>query len=497
MKKLMHWRDWGITSRLMTIAVVPTLLMCLVVNLTLYFSGRDELASDIQERGRLIAAALTESSRYGVISGNIAYLERTLKGLLSVDRSIASIEVLDERRKPVVVAGGPTGIEGMSVFEMPIRAQSIDIDPFDSTAEPNVPAAAKPAVALGQTVGYVRVAMSPAPLLEAKRTHLYFSATIVLAAALLSMMAALWLAQTLRQPLRAVMTALREIRQGRYDVHLDPRPNGELGELQRAILDMTKNLSISRHEFEELVASRTRELQAAVDAAKEAHMEKQRLLAHGNELVEEERRRIAADIHDFLNAALISVRLWAESITAEAAKANPGEVERLAKRIFAVTDSLYASVRRIVKQLRPEVIDTLGLKGAVEEMVRTYDEAHPHCRFACQVDAAFPNLRGQLAMTAFRVIQEALSNVVKHAVATQATVSLGQNARTGQARITISDGGKGFDTRARISSGLGLIGMRERVSAAGGKIVIASRDGAGTSIEIELPVVEQAKVSST
>lgn len=486
--KVAWLQSWGISSRLVMIAVVPAMIMLVAVNVSLYFTGQDEIKTDLQERGRLIAAALAQSSQYAVVSGNTSDLERTLGGVLSADRSIAYIEVMDAQRQVLGVAGTASAEQQFSAAEVPIKTQVLDVNLLDFTNEPHVSLGEEPRSTSqkGRTVGFVRVIMSPSPLLKAKRQRVYLGAAIALAAAIASGLIGLALAQRLRQPLSAVMAALRDIRQGVYDVRLDVQASGELGELQKTIVDMAKGLSVTHQDLENQVASRTSELQSAIELANEADAAKRRLIAHGNALVEEERRRIAAEIHDCLNGSLITVRLWAAAISSAAGE-NHAEIERIAKRISATVDELYASTRRIVKQLRPEVLDTLGLRGAVEEMVRNYDEVHPHCRFSFQAEPGFPNLPGLLAITAYRVAQEALSNVVKHSEATRASVSLDTNTATGRARITVTDNGKGFDTKAR-STGIGLIGMRERVAAAAGEIYIASDGRSGTKITIELPV---------
>src|SRR3954468_5027233 len=99
--KLRRWKEWGIRGRLLTIAIVPATIMTVVICFALYFSGRDEIRTDIKERGGLLAAALAESSRYAVVSGNTASLQDTLNQLLAVDQSLIRIEVLDPKRTPI------------------------------------------------------------------------------------------------------------------------------------------------------------------------------------------------------------------------------------------------------------------------------------------------------------------------------------------------------------------------------------------------------------
>ena len=390
--KLLRYQAWGFTARLIMIALVPACLMLVAVNLSLYFAARDEVAADISERGRLVAATLSEGSRYGVISDNTGVVERTVRGLMATDRSIASIHVLDTERNSMVVVDAYTAADDAQVFEVPVTAGSLDVNLFDITNS-TIAQGGRSSVPGGsryRPAGYVQVTMSPRPLLEAKRHRLYVGSLTVLVAALLSAGVGLLLAKRMREPLGAVMGALRSIRQGRYDIQLPTIASGELGELQATILEMAKSLGVSHQQLEDLVASRTRELEAAVRAARQADADKRRLIAHGNALVEEERRRISMEIHDDLNAALVSVGLEAAALAAKASTDGRAEIRDGAERIAAVTDKLYARARDIGKRLRPEVIDALGLPGAVDEIVRYYDELHPACHFELHVDPQFP-----------------------------------------------------------------------------------------------------------
>ena len=223
-------------------------------------------------------------------------------------------------------------------------------------------------------------------------------------------------------------------------------------------------------------------------AARQADADKRRLIAHGNALVEEERRRISMEIHDDLNAALVSVGLEAAALAAKASTDGRAEIRDGAERIAAVTDKLYARARDIGKRLRPEVIDALGLPGAVDEIVRYYDELHPACHFELHVDPQLPAVPERVAIAAYRIVQEALSNVVKHAQASRCWVSIEPMELTEGIRVTVKDDGKGFDVDDTASAGIGIIGMRERVAALGGSVVIEAGASRGTIVIIELPL---------
>jgi two-component system sensor histidine kinase UhpB len=159
------------------------------------------------------------------------------------------------------------------------------------------------------------------------------------------------------------------------------------------------------------------------------------------------------------------------------------DIAARARSITQTTLALYNSGRALVRRLRPEVLDMLGLQGAIEEMVRQMDASHPDCRFACRVEGDFAGIEPELAISIYRIVQEALSNVVKHARATQASVLLAR--RDGAVTVEVRDDGIGYAATA--GDGMGIAGMRERVHAANGSFTIDS-DGAGTRIAIRLPL---------
>lgn len=487
-------REWSIALQLALVATLPALLIFVVIEVSLYIVGADEVRQALDERGRLIAAALAETSEYGVVSGNTSYLERSVRQFVATDESVSAVEIQDASGKPIISIFDRALTDAL-VFERAIGAEAPDVNLFDNSGGPHVsaPAGGPTAFRERRIVGMVRIWMSPAPIQAEKRRRLYVSTLLVLLTTVASGLAGLYLAQRLRTPLRSVMGAIRQIRQGDYAVRLQPRSGGELDELQEALEEMAEGLDVNRQELEEQVASRTRDLQHAIDSLATADAEKRQLIVRTNAMLEEERQRIAIEIHDDLNAALIVVSMKAQHIAFLAAPIAGdvyAEIGRTAGDISATTERLYSAARDIVKRLRPEVIDALGLVGAIEEMVRSYDQLHPDCRFTLHVDDQFPALRGPLAITCYRVVQEALSNVVKHASALNAAVALDRLDAQPVLLITVSDDGKGFNPDHRSSDRIGLIAMRERVAAAGGSIEIKSLSAEGTRIEICLPVPE-------
>ena len=489
MNRRLRTGGWSFTTRLVALALVPAALMFLIVNISLYLVSADEAQADVRERARIVAAALAEGTRYGVISGNRAAVERTVRGLMDADRSIVAVEVLDIDRASLVSVTGSGDTRDAFTTESPIIVGALDVDLLDAGRARQGSEQARGARG-DPAAGYVRVSMSPAPLLEAKRSRLLVGSLLVLLASVISGTVGLALARRLREPLSGVMAALRTIRGGRFDVELGRTASGELGELQEAIANMAKGLDVTHQRMEEEVSRRTAQLQEAMQAVQVADAERRRLIARGNELIEDERRRLSLEIHDELNAALVSVRLHATALAAKAQDSGDVEVQASAERIATLTDDLYRRARAIVSQLRPEVIDTLGLAGAIEEMVRLFDEAATSCRFTSQIARPVRQVDEQVAITAYRVAQEALSNVAKHSQATRCNVALRsatlEDGRAG-IRLVVSDDGQGFAADAVPQRGVGLIGMRERVAALSGLLVLSSSADLGTTVTVELP----------
>jgi signal transduction histidine kinase len=220
---------------------------------------------------------------------------------------------------------------------------------------------------------------------------------------------------------------------------------------------------------------RTRGLEEARDEAIKAGVERRKLIQKVDSAVEDERKSIAIEIHDELNAALVAARLNSQRILDLTAGAVPSpgreEIRERAESTIKLTTALYSSARNIVRRLRPEVLDMLGLQGAVEEMLHCYDVSHSNCRFEFNPRGDFSKLEDGPAIAAYRLVQEALSNIIKHAAASKVSVSLFVDDEENGLHITITDNGIGFDP-GTINAGIGMIGMRERVYAFNGQMEI-------------------------
>jgi signal transduction histidine kinase len=215
-----------------------------------------------------------------------------------------------------------------------------------------------------------------------------------------------------------------------------------------------------------------------------AEVERTALLERLVNLQEQERLRIARDLHDRMGQDLTGLSLGLKSLETVIADENGRNTLRW---LLALTAQIGSNVHRTAWELRPTSLDDVGLARALETYVADWSERlgiHLDFHAACGGIDHFPP---SVEITAYRVVQEALTNVLKHAGAT--TVSIVLECYDGWLRIIIEDDGKGFDADLAAKQGkLGLPGMRERVGLLGGTMAIDSAIGTGTTLYIRIPL---------
>jgi two-component system sensor histidine kinase UhpB len=217
----------------------------------------------------------------------------------------------------------------------------------------------------------------------------------------------------------------------------------------------------------------------------ESRTELRALAARLQAIREEERTRIAREIHDELGQALTALKLDLAWLGTKRPRSTSGAYRAIDTSITERIDETMEVVRRIASELRPSVLDQLGLEPAIEYLVQ---ETAKRTGIAVTLRAEeFPRLPDGVRSHAFRIIQEALTNVARHSKATQAHVSV---HRAGPALILgVADNGVGFapDSLRGVRS-LGLVGMRERALACGGQLLVQGKPGEGTAIVVTIPV---------
>jgi signal transduction histidine kinase len=199
---------------------------------------------------------------------------------------------------------------------------------------------------------------------------------------------------------------------------------------------------------------------------------------------EEERRRLRRDLHDGLGPQLASLTLKLE--TARNRLAHDPVADRLLADLTERTQAAVADVRRLVYALRPPTLDEFGLLTALREGAAQYPQQGPNgVRITVEAPACLPPLPAAVEVAAYRIVQEALANVVRHAGARTCVVRVALDELSGRLSVDVQDDGCGL--RPARGTGVGLSSMRERAEELGGSFAIASAPGGGTRVRAVLP----------
>ncbi len=247
-------------------------------------------------------------------------------------------------------------------------------------------------------------------------------------------------------------------------------------------------LTSSRRRAIKMAKGMTRELRDSQTKLEQSHQNLRRLAAHADQIKEGERKRIAREIHDDLGQNLLALRIEADMLATRTRDRHPRLHER-ARSTLSQIDATIKSVRQIINDLRPNVLD-LGLTAAVEWQIA---EFRRRTGIACELlaDSTEVTLSDHAATAFFRILQESLSNIVRHAHATNVRVELKSGAR--QLSMTVVDNGIGLGERERGKAGsFGLVGIEERISILGGAFSISSTDGEGTTVCVSVPLEAHA-----
>jgi len=322
---------------------------------------------------------------------------------------------------------------------------------------------------------------------DMERTVLIFG----LGSLLVASGAAWFHARTVVRPIRDLTNASRRIAAGSLDDPVAVTREDEVGELARSFdimrVRLRDSLEESRRwtdELETRVGERTRELESLSRSRAE-------LLGKVISVQEEERKRIARELHDDsaqdLATLLVELEALGESLPTSAEKAK-----RMLARVKLQTTKALTDMRQIILDLRPSILDELGLVAAVRWYGRSRLES---IQVAVSVNpgAQQKRVEGSVETAIFRIAQEAINNVAKHAEAKEVKVQF--EFADDRISLLVEDDGKGFDVESVIgaeggTASLGLAGMNERATLLGGNVTIESEPGQGTKVRVEAPAGE-------
>ncbi|MCG7865494.1 MAG: hypothetical protein B6D69_02955 [gamma proteobacterium symbiont of Stewartia floridana] len=200
---------------------------------------------------------------------------------------------------------------------------------------------------------------------------------------------------------------------------------------------------------------------------------------------ESERRHLSRELHDELGQSISAIKAMAVNL-----RQHPDNMQDGTNAIIGVCNTMYSVVRDMMNRLRPVALEELGVETAIERLVDGWNDHQEESFCGLMISGNFGSVDDDTAMTLYRIVQEALTNVSKHASAEKVEITIKRESN-GMIEVNIRDNGKGFDQN-RSHKGMGLLGMRERVEALNGKISLVSNQPQGVTIDITIPSQDDA-----
>lgn len=324
----------------------------------------------------------------------------------------------------------------------------------------------------GGPVGTVRVGLSERRLWRTVNAATLQVALSIVAFSLLGIAAASGFTWLLTRPIQELAAATERVGRGDYSVRVARRSNDEVGALATAFNTMAGQLG-----------------QAETERAGRERL-RQYYLKRVIRAQEQERQRIARELHDETGQALATVMFGLRN--ADEAQTR-GETHRRLRDLQEILVATLDRVRRLAFDLRPSALDDLGLEAALRRQLTEYQQ-----RFGIRTELRVVGLGEQrlapeIETAVYRIVQEAITNAAKYARCQHVSVSV--LARAGTLSVIVEDDGQGFDVSTALGSGarqshLGLFGMHERAELIGGSLEIESSPGAGTTVYLRAPLTE-------
>ena len=414
---------------------------------------RDTATSMIQQ--------IANTSGNYMVAVDYATLEDYLSNIIHY-KELSYIIVVDRDNNPVIALG----------TEIPDTRHKIDLHPaevddgvFDITQVIRV---------ADQPMGRVLMGFSLSLMDDAISKSRNRGITIALIEIILTIIVTIFIGLGLTRRLSVLAIAAGEVEAGNYSVIVPTEINDEVGKTATAFNSMVTEVS-----------KRTRQLLEEEEKTKQLLAENRLLIQKSLEVQEEERKHLARELHDELGQSLTAIQADAKSIKDLSPKSN-GRVITSADAILNVSAHIYDVVHSMMRLLRPSVLDSLGLEEALKEEMDTWNKRNPKTRCIHRFKGDLSHLGEHTNITIYRIIQECLTNIAKHASAKKVTVDL-ENGES-DLQLIIKDDGVGVDANGpNRGMGLGLIGMRERIQALNGLFGYETSPGDGFRIFIRIP----------
>jgi signal transduction histidine kinase len=468
----------SISTKIMGIVLALTILLGLAVTLQVRNVITRALQLEMHNQGVALARDLADRVAPLISAGDMDGLETLLRDTLHNHNDSRYAFVLGDRRQ--VLASVARQENGEVVGDVPLSAEVINADLALFPGEGNhmdylvggteihefiIP------VQQGE-LGVVRMALIESRLSEiiSDVTGQMWLTTLLVAG--VGILAALLLTWLLTRPILDLVTTTEQLRQGDLSVRAPHWTDDEIGALSDAFNQMVSELEVSQKLVIEKEDARTHLLSRLISAQ------------------EEERKRIARELHDGVGQALTSILVHIKVL----AQNQDAETHDRMAELRHLVDETLAEVRLLSRELRPSALDDLGLAAALERYIAEFRmrfpdlEADLHCTLSRRLP---PNIETSL----YRIIQEAMTNSARHGHATSLSVVISERADAVHA--IVEDNGAGFDVQSirRAGSSVGLHSMSERSELLNGTLEIES-GGDGTTVYVQIPIPQHETIDS-
>lgn len=281
----------------------------------------------------------------------------------------------------------------------------------------------------------------------------------------------------------------KAIIEGNWDYRIQVGKADEIDDLAQSFNKMSDHLKISYAALEREILERRNAEQTVRKSEKQLRLLSSKLLS----AQEEERKRIARELHDSIGSSLSAIKYTLENTIKGIEHQESAAAEALEK-LVSVTQHAIEESRRIMTDLRPSMLDDLGIVITCGWLCREFEKIYSHIHIQKRITVEESEIPDQLKIVIFRIVQEGLNNIAKYSNAKHVSLALVNDK--GMLQLTIEDDGKGFNpseiSRSDQTGGLGLGSMKERAELTGGTFLIESAIGKGTKIQSTWPITIEA-----
>lgn len=472
----MHSRSLYLKFNLL---IVGSIFLCglFLGGMFLYTMSRS-LENGLDRSGQEIGASLGAIiSNDILLDDRFAISDRLMKSM-EQNAQIRYILVVSPEGE-VLASTFPAGLpQGLPAARQPMDGTGIDTISFESN-EGRIREILCP-IDEG-LIGTMRIGMTEKQMVVImKERCLQIILTVLLICLLASLLATRYARHFLR-PVQTMAAAVHQIGTGNYDVSVPVSAQDEIGRLADAFNDMTARLKMKDAENSNLLR-----------ALKEKEKARVWLLGQLFSAREDERKRISRELHDETGQSMVSILAYLRVLHD---KLDNDAQRELLLGVRELTADTLEGLRRLAVDLHPPMLDDLGLVVAVEKYLETFRKTQPQIDVKMKFVGDFSGLPHTIALVCYRTLQEALTNIVRHARAQHVSVCMEHAAQ--KVLLEIADDGIGFvrsvADAARRDRHLGLVSMRERVESLNGQFSIDSKLQSGTCITIVLPVQNLAE----